>query len=462
MKDRGSSFLQIAKSVPDYRALLTVEELSASTRTLEAQRDPLVRIQPIGHSRLGEPIELISVGHGARHALLVGTPHPNEPIGCLTIEFLIEHLRKDAALRDELGYTWHFIKTIEPDGLRLNEGWLKRPNDPSAYLTHFFRPAAREQAEYNFPLASSNYRFESSTPENLAWQEAIRICRPDFLFSLHNNEHGGVFYILSHADSGLAAELARQPADFGLPLDTVGESFDESATIAPGVFHAFDIAGMLIASSGNAKSGEAGWQAGQSSFGFCAAAGTFGLMVEVPYWKEATRPSGSEQHSLKDVFGPAFAWSQEVVQMLDRFLPTLGSVGGTAAPRFFVALQDMREAAERRMRLFAAPPEVFLPEHLASAQRRVARFHLLRPVAMLSRLAALALDGNSADAHARKAYDESTNYLARAMAETDFAEGLEPVPLRDTVGLQVLAALTTAAALGQGTHRSTQSFSSSS
>jgi len=33
-------------------------------------------------------------------------------------------------LREELGYTWHFIKSIDADGMRLNEGWFKGPFTP--------------------------------------------------------------------------------------------------------------------------------------------------------------------------------------------------------------------------------------------------------------------------------------------------------------------------------------------
>ena len=86
------SFKHIADFVPDYQGLPTLDEMYSHTSILVAQKNPLVTIRPLGVSREGEPIELISVGCGKHQALLVGTPHPNEPIGCLTIEFLLDHL----------------------------------------------------------------------------------------------------------------------------------------------------------------------------------------------------------------------------------------------------------------------------------------------------------------------------------------------------------------------------------
>jgi hypothetical protein len=103
--------------------LLTLEELEAGTRQLAT--DPQVRITPVGVSRLGRPIEMISLGEGDREALIVGVPHANEPAGAVTVERLIELLLRSE--REQRGYRWHFIKAIDPEGLKLNGGWLKKP-----------------------------------------------------------------------------------------------------------------------------------------------------------------------------------------------------------------------------------------------------------------------------------------------------------------------------------------------
>src|SRR5579871_2943392 len=104
-----------------FDALMTIEELEAGTRALRG--DSRVRITSLGCSRLGRPIEMISIGSGDRDALIVGAPHPNEPAGAVTVERLIRLLLENE--RERRGYRWHFVKAIDPEGLRLNGGWLK-------------------------------------------------------------------------------------------------------------------------------------------------------------------------------------------------------------------------------------------------------------------------------------------------------------------------------------------------
>jgi hypothetical protein len=53
-----------------FNELLTIEELEANTRSLA--HDPRVTITRIGASRLGRPIEMVSLGDGSRDALIVG------------------------------------------------------------------------------------------------------------------------------------------------------------------------------------------------------------------------------------------------------------------------------------------------------------------------------------------------------------------------------------------------------
>lgn len=438
-----STLLRIAQSVPDYTAFPTVDEMAARTRALEAERDPLVEIRRVGISRDGEPIDLISIGSGPRDALVVGTPHPNEPIGCLTIEFLIDELRRNASLRESLGYRWHFIKTIEPDGLRFNEGWLKRPLEPLAYFEHFFRPAAQEQAEYCFPMTVEGYSFNESTPENLAWQEAIRLTRPRLHYSTHNCEHGGAFYVISEAQPELAAELGRLTSAFDIPLDTVGESPDApDEAYAPGVFPGFDIESL-------ARSSPSDWNAGQSSFEHCQPLGTFGLIAEAPYWMEAPDAWIDElpvMHSSITVF--VRRWSGDVVRLVDHHLPDLESSSWRGASRYIAALREMRGYALARSQ--RAPIEGLVDASAAAVQWRSARFNLLRPIGMLLQLAAATATADPRNERARLAELAARHYLDAALSEPRLIKGLKRVPLRQSVGLQVLAGLTAACMLKGG------------
>ena len=74
--------------VPEYREFLTFDELRARARALVGEFPGVARLETAGASAEGRPIELLTVGHGRRPVLLVGVPHPNEPIGTLTVDFL--------------------------------------------------------------------------------------------------------------------------------------------------------------------------------------------------------------------------------------------------------------------------------------------------------------------------------------------------------------------------------------
>jgi hypothetical protein len=93
-----------------------VEELEAERMVEAAQLRGLAKITRLGSSAGGRLIDMISVGEGRRAALIVGAPHANEPIGCLTIQRLLKRLGSDPHLRDHSGYRWHLIPAIDNDG----------------------------------------------------------------------------------------------------------------------------------------------------------------------------------------------------------------------------------------------------------------------------------------------------------------------------------------------------------
>ena len=93
----------IAADVPDYQEFLTVDEMHMSSRRLLEQYPNLVSARDIGTTRNGETIELISIAGGDANAFVFGGPHPNEPIGCMTIEYLSRRLCEDEVLRGRVG-----------------------------------------------------------------------------------------------------------------------------------------------------------------------------------------------------------------------------------------------------------------------------------------------------------------------------------------------------------------------
>ncbi|MEM8863092.1 MAG: M14 family zinc carboxypeptidase, partial [Chloroflexota bacterium] len=189
---------QLIEEVPDYDRFMTVDEMTASSHQLAKTYPGVVEIVPLGHSRNGYPIEALKIGTGSRTGMMVGLPHPNEPIGAMMLETFSKKLAEDADFRAELDTTWYLIKCIDPDGTKLNEGWFSGPFTITNYARHFYRPPGEEQVEWTFPVDYKTYSFNQPLPETQAWMKLIEDCSPDFLYSLHNSGFGGVYLYLSH------------------------------------------------------------------------------------------------------------------------------------------------------------------------------------------------------------------------------------------------------------------------
>ena len=160
--------------MPDQREFLTLEELRESSRRLVAEFPGVARLETVGASAEGRPIELLTIGQGRTPALFLGVPHPNEPIGTLTLEFLCRLLCEDAELRARLDATVYAIKVADPDGLVLNEGWFKGAFSPLRYALDYYRPPHREQVEWSFPIEYRTLRFTTPSPETACCPDRSR------------------------------------------------------------------------------------------------------------------------------------------------------------------------------------------------------------------------------------------------------------------------------------------------
>lgn len=188
---------RILSEVPDYESFFTMEEMDASSLQLARDFPGVVRVFEIGRSRKGHPILCLKIGHGSRNVLLFASPHPNEPIGSTMLEFLTRKVAEDETLWRDLDVTWYCIKSVDPDGTRLNEGWFKGPFNIFNYACNFFRPAGFEQVEWTFPFEYKTLRWDSPIPETAALAALISDIKPVFLYSLHNAGFGGVYWYLS-------------------------------------------------------------------------------------------------------------------------------------------------------------------------------------------------------------------------------------------------------------------------
>ena len=131
------------ESVPEIEVFGTADELVEGLRALAERHPGVTSLRRVGTSRLGDPLLCLTIGSAEDNALVFGLPHPNEPIGGLSALHLARRLCEDAGLLERLGHRWHMIACIDPDGPRLNEGWLKGPFTREHYARNVYRPAGR-------------------------------------------------------------------------------------------------------------------------------------------------------------------------------------------------------------------------------------------------------------------------------------------------------------------------------
>lgn len=277
-----SDIAVLLDDLPGFPTLRTVDELDAGLARIAGDHPGLCRRRRVGTSRAGDPLHLLSIGSGSRQALIVGGPHPNEPIGMLTVLALAELVAETPALREGLDFTWNFIGCLDPDGTRLNERWFGGPYTVRNYHEHFYRPAFTDQPEWTFPVLDERAFFDRTLPETEALARVIDELRPRFQYSLHNSDFGGVFFLLSQDIPGVADDFSALAARQGVPLslgpvDALG--WPESG---PAVYLIPPVEDVIRADTGGGVPRHGG-----SSAHYAQRHGTTTLITEVPFWQDA-------------------------------------------------------------------------------------------------------------------------------------------------------------------------------
>jgi len=211
------NLIEILNQIPNYKEFMTVTELDNSSKKLAKDFDQ-VDLREVGKSQEGRIIYCLKIGEGKENALLFAFPHPNEPIGSMSLEFLSRFLAENPEITKETGYTWYLIKAIDIDGAVLNEGWFKGEFNPIKYAKNYYRPATFEQVEWTFPVKYKKLSFDSPLPETRVLMELISKLKPRFMYSLHNSSFGGVYFLISHEIGNLQTDLVNFVTRENLPL----------------------------------------------------------------------------------------------------------------------------------------------------------------------------------------------------------------------------------------------------
>src|ERR1044072_653631 len=102
-------FVKHVASIEPWDHFLAPEELDEHLRRLHASSGGRASLEVLGASRRAHPLHTLTIGAGDRHAVVVGTPHPNEPTGGLAALRLAELLLADNGINQDLGTTWHVL-----------------------------------------------------------------------------------------------------------------------------------------------------------------------------------------------------------------------------------------------------------------------------------------------------------------------------------------------------------------
>lgn len=445
---------EIAADIPDYQEFLTVDELNASSQRLRERYPDLVSIREVGSTRNGEPIELLTIAGGDDNAFIFGGPHPNEPIGCMTIEYLSQRLCADDDLRAELGYTWHFIKSIDADGMRLNEGWFKGPFTPTNYARHFYRPARHEQVEWTFPIDYKSLQFADPLPETRALMQVIDETKPKLLYSLHNAGFGGVYYYVSDECPALYDTFHRIPEWFDLALDLGEPELSFAEPYAPAIYRMLTSNDMYdhLERHGVADPGAViGFKA--SSAQYAEHHGSFFLIVEMPYFDE---PRVNDQTLTGTIRRAAILEAMDIAIEHDNWIRSQHSSVASElkletpvrrALEDFLAMSAGFREADREWVLQAEETNRPATQAELFSNLYTSRFYKLLNTGLLARMLRDEIVGGngsaavaSASASARARLDEDGRALEAAL---DY----RAIPIRSLVGVQCCAGLATAAYL---------------
>lgn len=282
-----ADFSKLIENIPDYKVFLTVDEMDANSLALAEEYPDKVEVFKAGESRKGHPIYCMKIGNGQKNAFMFGCPHPNEPMGAMMLEYFTRAIAEDDKLREELGYTWYIIKSIDVDGTQLNEKWFKGPFSLSNYARNYFRPAGYEQAEWTFPLNYKKYSFNDPIPETQILMNIIDEVKPEFMYSLHNAGFGGTYWYLTEDLNSIWDKLYAASKRQNIPIHLGEPEVSYITPYAPAIFPMIQQEDTYdYYESFSDAAPETLLFGGGSSSGYAKKYGTLTLVTELPYFYE--------------------------------------------------------------------------------------------------------------------------------------------------------------------------------
>jgi len=452
------NYEEITEEIPDYERFLTVDELNESSAQLATQYPDVVELKEIGRSRQGDPIKALFIGEGEKTALLFATPHPNEPIGAMTLEFLSRELAEDRELREELGFKWIIVKCSDPDGTRLNEGWFDGPFTPLNYAKNFYRPPGFQQVEWTFPVQYKDLDFADPIPETEALMTIIEEEKPNFIYSLHNAGFGGAYYYVSGDCEPLYDSYRKAATDQDIPLHLgepempYAEQLSDAVYLMPSIKESYDYLEEYT-DKDPAEVIKAG--TGSTDYARRFLDDFFSLVCEVPYFYDSRIEDMSDSDVQRkravldsaDISDEMFDFLQESYERIEELL--------TVDSKFKDAVEEnmrvMKQYSEAKRSWANSNEELESPATVSQKFDNyvVTRFYRMLSFGMFLRMLDDQLEESSGEAaeRLRQVRNEVNRELERQNELLLDDLQYEVIPIRKLVAVQLVAGLASVAQL---------------
>ena len=174
---------------------------------------------------------------GPLQALLVGLPHPEEPVGTLALEYGLP-LLADGLVASRFNFS--VIKAGDPDATLLNEPWFDDPYDLTGFLLRVYRPPLHDQVRVDVPDELQTLRLHTASAGGGGGDEGHR---PPPARLLHAAAQLHVRLVLPSPRRTRSSRTTSPPSwrrQVCRPTATAGVPYLRQ--LAPGIFRGFGLA----------------------------------------------------------------------------------------------------------------------------------------------------------------------------------------------------------------------------
>ena len=334
---------KVSRSVPNDVRYRKADELAESRARL-ADTHETVTLEAVGQSAEGEPIELMRIGSGPIPLLFIGTPHPGEVLGTLTIEHIAQQLLEDGDLASEFdNCTCLFLQVCDPDGYRLNEPWFDREHTPTNHVLYHYRPAFPEQPIWSFPVKYKDYTYHNPCPECQALMEVIERYLPVYVNEFHNGEVMNCFGFSSFESSN--PRLKEYLSNLAESIGTGFRDLFQPATTA----NRYD---RLVAEGEETPESEIFLGAGTWEYLNRKRLGSDWFCFELPYWRfERIAKEGDfdSEYELREVRQESLDTRERATRCMLPHYETVSNLPGAGTNP---SVQRLLRAVDERLRMF--------------------------------------------------------------------------------------------------------------